>query len=67
MLYLLIYQKFYLLGVDTEFLEDEVGHILGLLHHSFQNMYRFDDLLTIHLGGIHCLLNGFLCFDCKLF
>jgi hypothetical protein len=28
-------------------------------------MYRFDDLLAVHLGGVHCRLNGFLSFDCK--
>jgi hypothetical protein len=28
-------------------------------------MDRFDDLLTVQLGSIHGLLNGFLCFDCE--
>ena len=28
-------------------------------------MYRFDDLLAVHLCGIHCRLNSLLSFDCK--
>ena len=55
-----------LLGVDAEFLEDEGCHVLRLLQYSFEYMYRFDDLLTVQLGRIHCLLNSLLCFDCKL-
>ena len=62
---LLLHEHLDLLGVDTEFLEDEGHNVLRLLHHSFKDMYRFDDLLAVHLGGVHCLLNGFLCFDCK--
>ena len=54
-----------LLGVHTEFLEDEGCDVLRLLQYSFEYMYRFDDLLAVHLGGIDCLLYGLLCFDCK--
>ena len=40
-------------------------NVLRFFHHSFKDMYRLDDLLAIRLGDVHCLLNGFLCFDCK--
>ena len=65
MLDLVIHEHLYLLGVHTEFLEDEGRDVLRLLQYSFEYMYRFDDLLTVHLGGIHCRLNSLLCFDCK--
>jgi hypothetical protein len=61
----LICEHLNLLGVDTEFLEDEGRNVLRLLQYSFQDMDRFDDLLTVQLGSIHGLLNGFLCFDCE--
>ena len=66
MLDLLINQHLDLLGVHAEFLEDEGAYVLRLLQYSFEYMYRFDDLLAVHLGGVHCLLYGLLRFDCKL-
>ena len=65
MLDLVIHEHLDLLGVDPEFLEDEVRNVLRLLQYSFEYMYRFDDLLAVHLGNVYCLLYGLLCFDCK--
>ena len=62
---LLFHEHVDLLGVYPEFLEDEVRHVLRLLHHTLEDVYRFYDLLAVHLCGIHCRLNSFLCFDCK--
>ena len=62
---LLIYQKLYLLGVNPEFLEDEVRYVLRLLHHTLENVCRFDDLLAVHLSRIDSCLNSLLCFNCK--
>ena len=66
MLDFLICEHLNLLGVDTEFLEDEGRNVLRLLQDSFQYVYRFDDLLAVQLCGIHCLLHGLLSFDGKL-
>ena len=62
---LLLREHFYLLGVHPEFLEDEVRHVLRLLHHTLEDVYRFYHLLAVHLGRIHGCLNSLLCFDCK--
>ena len=66
MLDFLVDEHLNLLSVDTQLLEEEVRHVLRLLQHAFQDMYRFDDLLAIQLCGIDGLLNSLLCFDCKL-
>ena len=66
MLYLLIDEHLYLLGVDSQLLEDEGCYVLGLRDYSFQYVCRFYNLLAVHLCGVHRLLNRLLCFDCKL-
>ena len=66
MLYLLIDEHLYLLGVDSQLLEDEGCNVLGLRDYSFQYVCRFYNLLAVHLCGVHRLLNRLLCFDCKL-
>ena len=65
MLDLLLCEHLDLLAVHPEFLEDEVRYVLRLLQYTFQYVYRFDDLLTVQLCGVHRLLYSLLCFDCK--
>ena len=65
MLDLAIHEHLDLLGVHTEFLEDEGCHVLRLLQYTFQYMYRFYHLLTVQLRRIHRRLNSLLSFDCK--
>ena len=60
-------EHFNLCGVGTELLEKIVRHILPLLQYTFQQVNRFNRLLTVLLGNIHRLLNGFLRLDGKLF
>ena len=62
----LVNEQFYLLGVGTEFLEQEPCNVLGLLQYTFQQMYRLDGLLAVQLCAVDCLLHGLLCFDGKL-
>ena len=46
MLDLLFEEHLYLLGVDTKFLEDEVGDVASLVHQCLQQMYRLYRLLS---------------------
>ena len=66
MLYLLVGKGLYLLCVDTELLEDEVGNVTSLEEYSLEDVYRFDSLLTVLLRGVDGLLHHLLRLDCKL-
>ena len=66
MLHLLVDEQLYLLCVDAKLLEDEGRDVFRLLDDAFQQVYWLNDLLAIELRTVHGLLNGLLCFDCKL-
>ena len=63
MLQLLVEQQANLLTIDTQLLENEVGHVLSFLYDALQQMYRFNGLLLGALRSVHRLLDGFLRLD----
>ena len=66
MLQLRLYEHLYLLAVDAQFLEQEVGDVLGLMDDSRQQVHRFDGLLAIALRRVDSLLDCLLRLDGKL-
>ena len=64
-LYFTVYNSVYLIGIDSELLEDVCGYVFGLHHHTLQQVYRLNALLSLTLCGVDSLLNNLLGFDCE--
>ena len=62
----LFQEHVYLLGIDSELLENEVAHVASLLHQGLQQMNWLYGLLSRTLRKVHSPLDCFLRLDCKL-
>ena len=63
---LIINQCTHMSCIHPQLLVDEVHHVLSFLHYTFQQMYRFNDLLTVLPRRVHGTLYRFLRFDRKI-
>ena len=63
--YLALDERFNLLWVDAQLLEDELGHILTLVHDTCQQVYRLYGLILRHLRLVDRALHGLLRLDSK--
>ena len=64
-LYFTVYNSVYLIGIDTELLEDVCGYVFGFHHHTLQQVHRLNALLSLTLCGVDSFLNNLLGFDCE--
>jgi len=55
----------HLIGIHTELLEDVRGNVLGLHHHTLEEVYWLNALLSLTLCNVDSLLNNLLGFDCE--
>ena len=55
----------HLIGIHTELLEDVRGNVLGLHHHTLEEVYWLNALLSMTLCNVDSLLNNLLGFDCE--